>query len=203
MTFTLGEVARQCGVAKGTISKTIKTGKLSAIRREDGSWSINNAELARYLEVTRETADLFLALIIRILKPGGRAAVVVPDGTLFGETDVKTRLKEQLMAECNLHTERRLGSSRLSATPPFGPWVGAQSGRHPAPKLSVGLHAVDALDYLAVLEHVVIVLGCAAQGEGHGNPRSTLECSASALRPAPVMRTGAAALGPPWMRFAV
>jgi type I restriction enzyme M protein len=34
---------------------------------------------------TRETADLFLALIIRLLKPGGRAAVVLPDGTLFGE----------------------------------------------------------------------------------------------------------------------
>jgi len=50
MTFTLGEAARQCGVAKGTISKAIKTGKLSATRREDGSWSIDNAELARYLE---------------------------------------------------------------------------------------------------------------------------------------------------------
>ena len=41
---------------------------------------------------TRETADLFLALIIRLLKPGGRAAVVLPDGSLFGE-GVKTRLK--------------------------------------------------------------------------------------------------------------
>ena len=43
---------------------------------------------------TRETADLFLALIIRLLKPGGRAAVVLPDGSLFGE-GVKTRLKER------------------------------------------------------------------------------------------------------------
>jgi hypothetical protein len=45
---TLGEAARLCGVAKGTISKAIKTGKLSATRRADGSWSIDNAELARY-----------------------------------------------------------------------------------------------------------------------------------------------------------
>ncbi len=59
---------------------------------------------------TRETADLFLALIIRLLKPGGRAAVVLPDGTLFGE-GVKTRLKEHLMAECNLHTIVRLPNS--------------------------------------------------------------------------------------------
>jgi hypothetical protein len=56
---------------------------------------------------TRETADLFLSLIIRLLKPGGRAAVVLPDGTLFGE-GVKTRLKEHLMAECNLHSIVRL-----------------------------------------------------------------------------------------------
>jgi type I restriction enzyme M protein len=59
---------------------------------------------------TRETADLFLALIIRLLKPGGRAAVVLPDGTLFGE-GVKTRLKEHLMQECNLHTLVRLPNS--------------------------------------------------------------------------------------------
>lgn len=59
---------------------------------------------------TRETADLFLALIIRLLKPGGRAAVVLPDGTLFGE-GVKTRLKEHLMEACNLHTIVRLPNS--------------------------------------------------------------------------------------------
>lgn len=59
---------------------------------------------------TRETADLFLALIIRILKPGGRAAVVLPDGSLFGE-GIKTRLKEHLMEECNLHTIVRLPNS--------------------------------------------------------------------------------------------
>jgi type I restriction enzyme M protein len=59
---------------------------------------------------TRETADLFLALIVRLLKPGGRAAIVLPDGTLFGE-GVKTRLKEHLLEECNLHTIVRLPNS--------------------------------------------------------------------------------------------
>jgi type I restriction enzyme M protein len=59
---------------------------------------------------TRETADLFLALIIRLLRPTGRAAVVLPDGSLFGE-GVKTRLKEHLMEECNLHTIVRLPNS--------------------------------------------------------------------------------------------
>jgi type I restriction enzyme M protein len=59
---------------------------------------------------TKETADLFLALIVRLLKPGGRAAVVLPDGTLFGE-GIKTRLKEHLLEECNLHTIVRLPNS--------------------------------------------------------------------------------------------
>jgi len=59
---------------------------------------------------TRETADLFLALIVRLLKKGGRAAVILPDGSLFGE-GVKTRLKEHLMEECNLHTIVRLPNS--------------------------------------------------------------------------------------------
>ena len=56
---------------------------------------------------TRETADLFLLLIVELLKPGGRAAVVLPDGTLFGE-GVKNRLKERLLTECELHTIVRL-----------------------------------------------------------------------------------------------
>lgn len=59
---------------------------------------------------TKETADLFLALFIRLLKPGGRAAIVLPDGSLFGE-GVKTRLKEHLLQECNLHTIVRLPNS--------------------------------------------------------------------------------------------
>ena len=56
---------------------------------------------------TRETADLFMALIIKLLKKGGRAAVVLPDGFLFGE-GMKTRLKQTLLEECNLHTIVRL-----------------------------------------------------------------------------------------------
>lgn len=59
---------------------------------------------------TRETADLFLQLIIEVLKPGGRAAVVLPDGTLFGE-GVKTKIKKLLLEECNLHTLVRLPNS--------------------------------------------------------------------------------------------
>ncbi|MCB0201828.1 MAG: N-6 DNA methylase, partial [Anaerolineae bacterium] len=56
---------------------------------------------------TKETADLFLALIVHLLKDGGQGAIVLPDGSLFGE-GVKTRLKEHLLERCNLHTVVRL-----------------------------------------------------------------------------------------------
>jgi type I restriction enzyme M protein len=57
---------------------------------------------------TRETADLFMALIMHLLKHDtGRAGVVLPDGFLFGE-GVKTTLKQQLLEEFNLHTIVRL-----------------------------------------------------------------------------------------------
>lgn len=59
---------------------------------------------------TRETADLFLVLIMRLLKNHGRAGLVLPDGTLFGE-GMKTAIKKQLLEECNLHTIVRLPKS--------------------------------------------------------------------------------------------
>lgn len=57
---------------------------------------------------TRETADMFMALVIKkLLKNNGRAAVVLPDGVMFGD-GIKGKLKELLLRECNLHTIIRL-----------------------------------------------------------------------------------------------
>ncbi len=56
---------------------------------------------------TAETAMLFMQFIMRSLKQGGRGAVVVPNGTLFGD-GVTARVKEQLLTEFNLHTIVRL-----------------------------------------------------------------------------------------------
>ncbi|MDA8478106.1 type I restriction-modification system subunit M [Citrobacter sp. Awk 4] len=57
---------------------------------------------------TRETADMFMALIIKkLLKENGRAAVVLPDGFLFGD-GIKGTLKKMLLRDCKLHTIVRL-----------------------------------------------------------------------------------------------
>ena len=56
---------------------------------------------------TRETADLFLVLIMKLLREEGRCGIVLPDGFMFGG-GVKTRIKEKLLSEFNLHTIVRL-----------------------------------------------------------------------------------------------
>ncbi len=59
---------------------------------------------------TKESADLFLILMINLLKMGGRAGIVLPDGSLSGE-GVKQRVREKLLTDCNLHTIIRLPNS--------------------------------------------------------------------------------------------
>ncbi len=58
-----------------------------------------------------ETADLFMGVILYRLKEGGRCAVILPDGFLFGTDNIKMALKKKLMTECNLHTVIRLPGS--------------------------------------------------------------------------------------------
>jgi type I restriction enzyme M protein len=59
---------------------------------------------------TKESADLFLVLMIQLLKHGGRAGIVLPDGSLSGD-GVKQRVRQKLLEECNLHTIIRLPNS--------------------------------------------------------------------------------------------
>jgi len=59
---------------------------------------------------TKESADLFLILMIHLLKDGGRSAIVLPDGSLTGD-GVKQRIRQKLLEDCNLHTIVRLPNS--------------------------------------------------------------------------------------------
>ncbi|MBP2100086.1 type I restriction-modification system subunit M [Enterococcus rivorum] len=52
---------------------------------------------------TKKTELLFLALFLRILKPGGRAAVIVPDGVLFGSSKAHKELRKKLLEENQLN----------------------------------------------------------------------------------------------------
>lgn len=61
-----------------------------------------------------ETADLFMSVIMYRLKQGGRAAVILPDGFLFGTDNAKVNIKKKLLREFNLHTIIRLPGSVFS-----------------------------------------------------------------------------------------
>jgi type I restriction enzyme M protein len=58
----------------------------------------------------KESADLFIVLFIQLLKPGGRCAIVLPDGCITGD-GYKERIREKLLSDCNLHTIVRLPQS--------------------------------------------------------------------------------------------
>ena len=58
-----------------------------------------------------ETADLFMSVIMYRLKKNGRAAVILPDGFLFGNDNAKTSIKEKLFKDFNLHTIIRMPGS--------------------------------------------------------------------------------------------
>ena len=61
-----------------------------------------------------ETADLFMSVIMYRLKKNGRAAVILPDGFLFGTDNAKVNIKRKLLREFNLHTIVRLPGSVFS-----------------------------------------------------------------------------------------
>lgn len=58
-----------------------------------------------------ETADLFMSVIMYRLKVDGRAAVILPDGFLFGTDNAKVNIKKKLLSEFNLHTVIRMPGS--------------------------------------------------------------------------------------------
>ena len=69
---------------------------------------------------TSETADLFVYLIVHLLKIGGKAGIVLPDSFLSGD-GVKARLKELIIQKCNLHTIIRLPQGV------FNPYAGVRT----------------------------------------------------------------------------
>ena len=76
----------------------------------------NCAKDLQQIVKTKKTELLFLALFLRLLKPGGRAAVIVPDGVLFGSSTAhKTLRKGGSKRRCSLSSFETLDSPSPSA----------------------------------------------------------------------------------------
>ncbi len=70
---------------------------------------------------TRETADLFLQLIMKLLRDGGRCGIVLPDGGILSGDGVEKNIREKLLNEFNLHTIVRLPNGV------FNPYTGIKT----------------------------------------------------------------------------
>ena len=95
MTYTLGDAAKATGISKPTLSKAIKSGKISAIKNEDGSFSIDPAELHRvFPAVNRNTEKKPLPLQNETPKE----TLFPPDELLEKERSERERERKQLQA---------------------------------------------------------------------------------------------------------
>ena len=93
MSYTLGTAAKATGKSKPTIQRAIKSGKMSATRKEDGSYEIDPAELHRVYDLvtgaSNETDDM------------KQSETLNNDGVLQGQIDVLRELVQELQGERN------------------------------------------------------------------------------------------------------
>jgi hypothetical protein len=95
-TISLGQAAKLAGVGKTTLSRAIKAGKLSASRRDDGSYEIDPAELSRVYEIKSETPETVTATrsVVHHATP-----TVTPDATTQVELTGARQLIELLKVQ--------------------------------------------------------------------------------------------------------
>ena len=82
-----------------------------------------------------ETADLFMSVIMYRLKENGRAAVILPDGFLFGTDNAKVAIKKKLLSEFNLHTVIRMPASVFAPYTPITTNILFFDKKHPTDRV--------------------------------------------------------------------
>jgi hypothetical protein len=113
MPYTLGQAARATGKAKPTITRAIQAGRISAIRSDDGSWSIDPAELHRVYPMTGQSNGHELRDVPDTLPATDPAELLVERNRLVAEQAETIRdLRHRLDAS---EAERRAAQERLTA----------------------------------------------------------------------------------------
>jgi len=132
--YTLGAAARACGRSKATISRAIKSGRISAARNEDGGYVIDPAELHRVYPATGDTT----VAVKQSDTPNGSDATPSPetvalqrlldekDARIADQAEVITDLRKRLDLLTALLTHRQAGSVPAAGSPSFtaprSPW---------------------------------------------------------------------------------
>jgi excisionase family DNA binding protein len=97
MQLTLGQASKQVGVSKPTLSKAISTGKLSATRREDGSWAVDPAELCRYVEANGHRFHPATGNGSRVETPDDTASAAAVEAQVEALRHVEALLRQELV----------------------------------------------------------------------------------------------------------
>lgn len=84
--------------------------------------SIDDSEINEFTVSTTKTEILFLELMYRMLRTGGRCAVIVPDGVLFGNSKAHRQIRQKLLEKCRLDAVISMPSGV------FKPYAGVSTG---------------------------------------------------------------------------
>lgn len=125
--MTLGQAARAAGVGKTTLARAIKSGRLSATRRDDGGYVIDPSELARVYNVTPETGAATVETVRRATPSATLETVADPElATRLALAETELRAMKDMLAELRQSRDAWQAQAERLALPapvlPPRPW---------------------------------------------------------------------------------
>lgn len=98
MELSLSQAAKAAGKSKSTINRAIKSGKLSAIRHDDGSYSIDASELSRAFQIGTHAVSSWISSALPV-EPSGTAMLEAENAALRAALDREREIASDLMAD--------------------------------------------------------------------------------------------------------
>lgn len=119
-TFSVGQAARLVGCGKTTITRAIKSGRISAERLDDGSYRIDGSELMRVYSIKAETLEQSHETVTAVHHATSSETLVTPDVTArLAALDAEVKgLRELLNEVKDSRDQWRAQAERLALTAP-------------------------------------------------------------------------------------
>ena len=122
MALSLSQAAKAVGKSKSTINRAIKSGKLSATRHDDGSYTIDASELSRVFQIGTPGGSEWIGAAPP-MEPAGTAALEAENAALRAALDREREIMNDLMADRDAWKQQ---ATALLAAPPkrrsWWPW---------------------------------------------------------------------------------
>jgi excisionase family DNA binding protein len=120
--LTLGQAARLAGVGKTTLTRAIRSGRLSATRRDDGGYTIDPSELARVYNVTPETVSATVETVRRATPGDSSSDPVLEVRLALAEAEAELKAMKDMLDEVRQSRDAwQAQAERLALAPPLPP----------------------------------------------------------------------------------